>query len=316
MAAALVVAAAADRRPRTRSSRPTTSACTAWTPTSRCSRSCRPTTSSTRRWSAPTPGASPRCVDDSAVTLSYSAIADANGSINTRSVGKTNFWLYAAQPTARTSPRARASRACTCRPTRPARSRRVHLERRERHVQGRGHPDHADRRRRPRNRYPLMRMTATDKSSARASRRSTSCCPSPRRRPARDCHATGGRRREAARITWSANARPRGAVARERAAAARQPHGHAADGVEASALRGLPLLRRARPRGHRPERAHSRQADDVGRHARLSRRQDADGRGLPLADTWSRRAARRRRPRPRPATCAIPARPRSACAAR
>ncbi len=47
-------------------------------------------------------------MSDSAVTLNYSAIADANGSINSRSVGKTNFWQYAARPTARISLRARA----------------------------------------------------------------------------------------------------------------------------------------------------------------------------------------------------------------
>ena len=39
----------------------------------------------------------PALVNDSAVTLNYSAIADANGSINSRSVGKTNFWQYAAR---------------------------------------------------------------------------------------------------------------------------------------------------------------------------------------------------------------------------
>src|SRR5215468_5888550 len=39
----------------------------------------------------------PSVLSDREVTLGYSSIADANGSINSHSVGKSNFWQFAKQ---------------------------------------------------------------------------------------------------------------------------------------------------------------------------------------------------------------------------
>ena len=41
-----------------------------------------------------TPGANPQLLDSSSAFVTYDGVADASGSINTRSIGKTDFWSY------------------------------------------------------------------------------------------------------------------------------------------------------------------------------------------------------------------------------
>jgi hypothetical protein len=44
-----------------------------------------------------TPTSAPEVLDDSSVTVTYEAVADASGSINRTSIGKTNFWTHVLQ---------------------------------------------------------------------------------------------------------------------------------------------------------------------------------------------------------------------------
>ena len=179
---------------RTRSSRPTTSACTAWMPTSRCSRSCRPTTSSMRRSCAPTRPARLRCSTTCASCCAIRPIADANGSINSRSVDKTNFWQYVARTYGANLAPGQGLKGLymPAEATGPEQT-SFAWKAADGALQGRRHPDHpGGRRGQP---QPLSADAPhRDRQDERASRSrpSTSCCRCPRKRPARDCHATGG----------------------------------------------------------------------------------------------------------------------------
>jgi hypothetical protein len=148
----------------------------------------------------------PSVVNDSAVTLNYSAIADGNGSINSRSLGKTNFWQYAAQayganlaPGQGLKGLYMPAEATTAQQTSFAWQAAHGLFRAE------GIPviptDDAGRS----NRYPLMRLTATDKSSSQNVATLDVVLPVSEETTCRDCHATGGPAAKAGGVTWSAN---------------------------------------------------------------------------------------------------------------
>ena len=127
------------------------------------------------------------------------------------------------------------------------------------------------------NRYPLMRLTAADKTSSQNVATLDIVLPVSEETTCRDCHATGGPAAKGSSIAWSDQRRRRSPVARERPVAARQPHGHPPDGRETGPVRGLPLLRRARPGRHRACGRAGGPSDDVRGDARLSQRQDGDG---------------------------------------
>ena len=172
----------------------------------------------------------PRVVNDSAVTLSYAAMRDANGSINSRSRRQDQFLdVRRRGSTVRISRRARASRACTCRPMRRRREQTsVRMEHgRDGLFKAEGIPiiptDDAGRS----NRYPLMRLTATEKATgqdvAYARRRAAGvrgndllAIATPPAAPPRKRAASPG-------LPTSDVEDP---YAREHPAAARQPHGH------------------------------------------------------------------------------------------
>ena len=146
----------------------------------------------------------PSLQTDAAVSLRYSAVADANGSINSRSADKTNFWTYAARayganlapgeglkglymPAEATSP-AQTSFAWQAAaglfkaegvPIVP--------------VDDAGHV----------NRYPLMRLTATDKASSQAVATLDVVLPVSEETTCRDCHATGASAARSNTLAWS-----------------------------------------------------------------------------------------------------------------
>ena len=149
----------------------------------------------------------PTLLDDGAVTVRYSPVADANGSINSRSIGKTNFWVYAARayganlaPGQGLKNLYMPNEATTFEQT--SFSWKV--------VQGlfkaEGIPivpvDDAGRS----NRYPLMRLTATDKTSSQAVATLDVVLPVSEETTCRDCHASGAAAARSPGIAWSANA--------------------------------------------------------------------------------------------------------------
>jgi len=148
----------------------------------------------------------PSLLSDSSVTLNYSAIADANGSINSRSVGKTNFWQYAAQtyganlaPGQGLKGLYMPAEATVAQHTAFAWKAASGLFKAE------GIPiiptDDAGNR----NRYPLLRLTAADKSTGQNVATLDVVLPVSEETTCRDCHATGGTAAKAAGIVWSAS---------------------------------------------------------------------------------------------------------------
>jgi len=149
----------------------------------------------------------PALLDDSTITVRYSPIADANGSINSRSLGKTNFWVYAARayganlaPGQGLKNLYMPNEATT--PEQTSFSWKV--------VQGlfkaEGIPivpvDDAGHS----NRYPLMRLTATDKTSSQAVATLDVVLPVSEETTCRDCHASGATAAKSPGIAWSTNA--------------------------------------------------------------------------------------------------------------
>jgi len=149
----------------------------------------------------------PTLLDDTSVTLRYSAVADANGSINSRSQDKTNFWRYAArlygadllpgqglkglympaeandvQQTSFTwSPASGAFKAEGI-PILP--------------VDDSGQT----------NRYPLMRLTASDKTSGQMLSTLDVVLPISEETTCSGCHVTGGIAAGSTAISWSSAA--------------------------------------------------------------------------------------------------------------
>jgi hypothetical protein len=147
----------------------------------------------------------PSLLDASAITLRYSPIADAAGSINSRSVGKTNFWQYAARlygadlaPGQGLKGLYMPADASTPEQTTFAWKSAEGLFKAE------GIPvfptDDAGKS----NRYPLMRITATDRASGQSLATLDVVLPVSEETTCSDCHATGRAAASAADVQWSA----------------------------------------------------------------------------------------------------------------
>ena len=146
----------------------------------------------------------PALQGDGAVALRYSAVADPNGSINSRSQDKTNFWRYAArtyganlQPGQGLKGLYMPAEATTAQQTSFAWHAGNGLFKAE------GIPivpvDDAGRI----NRYPLLRLTATDKASGQSLATLDIVLPVSEETTCSDCHATGTAAARAAGIAWS-----------------------------------------------------------------------------------------------------------------
>jgi hypothetical protein len=149
----------------------------------------------------------PSVIDDTGVALRYSAIADANGSVNSRSRDKTNFWRYVAHtyganlaPGQGLKGLYMPAEATTPEQTAFAWKASSGLFKAE------GVPilpvDDAGRI----NRYPLMRLTATDKASGQAIATLDVVLPVSEETTCSDCHATGAVAAKNGGIAWSADA--------------------------------------------------------------------------------------------------------------
>lgn len=149
----------------------------------------------------------PSVLSDSTVTINYSPIADGNGSTNSHSIGKTNFWQYANQIYGTTlapgqglkglyMPGDATDPSQTTFTWNPALGM----------FNAQGVPifpvDDAGQI----NRYPLMRLTATDKSTGKPIASLDVVLPVSEETTCSDCHATGGAATHASGITWSSNA--------------------------------------------------------------------------------------------------------------
>ncbi|MFO1394607.1 MAG: hypothetical protein U1F09_12655 [Steroidobacteraceae bacterium] len=148
----------------------------------------------------------PVLVDGNTVVVHYSAVADGAGSINTRSSDKTNFWRYVARLYGADLPAGQGlkglympgeatSDAQTTFGWKPAESL----------FKAEGIPifpvDDAGNR----NRYPLMRLTATDRTSGQALASLDVVLPVSEETTCSDCHATGAPAARPGAIAWSSD---------------------------------------------------------------------------------------------------------------
>jgi hypothetical protein len=147
----------------------------------------------------------PALLDDRSVVLRYSAVADASGSINSRSSGKSNFWRYAARVYGADLPPGQGlkglympAEATSDAQTSLAWNADGGLFKAE------GIPilpmDDAGNI----NRYPLMRLTATDPSSGASLAVVDVVLPVSEETTCSDCHATGASAARSSGINWSA----------------------------------------------------------------------------------------------------------------
>ena len=146
----------------------------------------------------------PAVLSDSQITLGYSPVADASGSINTHSVGKTNFWQYAKQIYGATLAPGEGLKGLYMPgdATSPAQT-AFTWSGGDGVFKAEGVPifplDDAGQI----NRYPLMRLTATDKSTGQPLASLDVVLPVSEETTCSDCHATGGAATRAPGITWS-----------------------------------------------------------------------------------------------------------------
>jgi hypothetical protein len=147
----------------------------------------------------------PSLLSDANVILRYSAVADANGSINSRSKDKSNFWRYVARtyganlaPGQGLKGLYMPGEATTPEQTSFSWKSASGLFKAE------GIPivpvDDAGRV----NRYPLMRLTATDKATGQALATLDVVLPVSEETTCSDCHATGANAAKGTAIPWSA----------------------------------------------------------------------------------------------------------------
>jgi len=147
----------------------------------------------------------PSLLNDLSVVLRYSAIADANGSINSRSADKTNFWQYVLRTYGANLAPGQGLKGLymPAEATSPDQT-SFTWKAADTLFEAEGIPiiplDDAGNH----NRYPLMRLTATDKTSGAALASLDVVLPVSEETTCSDCHATGGTATRAAGITWSA----------------------------------------------------------------------------------------------------------------
>jgi hypothetical protein len=146
----------------------------------------------------------PSLLNDLNVVLRYSAIADANGSINSRSSDKTNFWQYVARTYGANLAPGQGLTGLYMPAEAPGPDQTSFTwKTADSLFEAEGIPifpvDDASNI----NRYPLMRLTATDKASGQALTTLDVVLPVSEETTCSDCHATGGTATRAAGITWS-----------------------------------------------------------------------------------------------------------------
>ncbi len=148
----------------------------------------------------------PSLLNDLSVVLRYSAVADANGSINSRSSDKTNFWQYVARTYGANLPPGQGLTGLYMPAEAPGPEQTSFTwKAADTLFEAEGIPvfpvDDAGNI----NRYPLMRLTATDKTSGQSLSTLDVVLPVSEETTCSDCHATGGTATRAAGITWSAS---------------------------------------------------------------------------------------------------------------
>jgi hypothetical protein len=146
----------------------------------------------------------PSLLDDIRVDLRYAAVADANGSINSHSADKTNFWRYVAHTYGANLAPGQGLKGLymPAEATTPDQT-SFRWNANAKLFKAEGIPiipiDDAGNA----NRYPLMRLDATEKSSGAALASLDVVLPVSEETTCRDCHATGQRAASAPGITWS-----------------------------------------------------------------------------------------------------------------
>ena len=145
-------------------------------------------------------------VGDSAVLIRYSSIADGAGSINTTSSGKTNFWRYVARLYGADLPAGQGLKGLYMPGEATVAAQTTFgWKSAESVFKAEGIPifpvDDAG----SRNRYPLMRLTATERSSGRPVATLDVVLPVSEETTCSDCHATGAAAAKFATIAWSSD---------------------------------------------------------------------------------------------------------------
>ncbi|NJD32142.1 MAG: carboxypeptidase regulatory-like domain-containing protein [Gammaproteobacteria bacterium] len=149
----------------------------------------------------------PALVNDANVVLRYSAVADGNGSVNSRSQDKTNFWRYVAQTYGANLAPGQGLKGLYMPAEAPGPAQTTFGWNASAGLfKAEGIPilpvDDAGRT----NRYPLMRLTATDKTTGQTLATLDVVLPVSEETTCSDCHATGSVAAKASGITWSSAA--------------------------------------------------------------------------------------------------------------
>ena len=149
----------------------------------------------------------PSLLTDTNVVLRYSAVADANGSVNSRSLDKTNFWRYVSHTYGANLAPGQGLKGLymPAEATAPDQT-SFSWKASSGMFKAEGIPitplDDAGRA----NRYPLMRLTATDRTSGQSLATLDVVLPVSEETTCSECHATGANAAKPGTITWSANA--------------------------------------------------------------------------------------------------------------
>ena len=149
----------------------------------------------------------PSLLSDTNVVVRYSAVADANGSVNSRSLDKTNFWRYVAHTYGANLAPGQGLKGLymPAEATTPDQT-SFSWKASSGMFKAEGIPivpvDDAGRA----NRYPLMRLTATDKTSGQSLATLDVVLPVSEETTCSECHATGASAAKPGTIAWSANA--------------------------------------------------------------------------------------------------------------
>jgi hypothetical protein len=149
----------------------------------------------------------PSLLSDTNVVLRYSAVADANGSVNSRSLDKTNFWRYVAHTYGANLAPGQGLKGLymPAEATTPDQT-SFSWKASSGMFKAEGIPitpvDDAGRA----NRYPLMRLTATDRTSGQSLATLDVVLPVSEETTCSECHATGASAAKPGTIAWSVNA--------------------------------------------------------------------------------------------------------------
>jgi hypothetical protein len=148
----------------------------------------------------------PVVVNDSIVTLRYEAVRDGNGSINSKSRGKSNFWQYAAQTYGASLADGQGLKGLYMPgDTRQLAQKSFHWDPGNSLFKAEGVPilplDDAGNI----NRYPLMRVVAVERATGRAVASTDVVLPVSEETTCANCHATGTAAGRDPAVAWSTN---------------------------------------------------------------------------------------------------------------